>query len=493
MGKSLFLRMLFVYLLIILIAFTLVGGIFFNTQKSNFLDSQMDKMIEKAKEINGWVVENYYGRMPGSELTAKLSNKALEEGTVIWLISNLGIIYKFVDPENKGNIDEKVSANMLTKSMSGLYEATQQGRSAKQVSNVDNTFEGAVMSVAIPLKVQHPITQEDEIAGAVIVHKEVGDFNVGINNIFRQVFFPLFISVIFASMLVFILSRYIVRPIKAISVAATELSRGNLDWRVKPQTQDEIGELALAFNKMAKELKLQDALRNSFIANVSHELRTPLASVQGFIQGMLDRAIEVEDRDKYLEIVLGETKRMNALITDLLNLAKIESGQFPMEFSEFDINELIRRCIIVFEQRIEEKKLIVDIQLGEGKLLVWADADRISQVVTNLIDNAVKFSYEGGQLKVWTHCVENRVYVNVADTGEGIPPDEQPYVFERFYKVDKSHSRSKPGTGIGLSIAKRIIAQHQESITLKSAQGKGSVFTFTLTRSLTKNEKNRNK
>jgi signal transduction histidine kinase len=177
---------------------------------------------------------------------------------------------------------------------------------------------------------------------------------------------------------------------------------------------------------------------------------------------------------------------MSALITDLLNLAKIESGQFPMELSEFDINELIRRCIIVFEQRIEEKKLIVNINLGEEKLMAWADEDRISQVVTNLIDNAVKFSYEGGELKVWTHVVENKVYVNIADTGEGIPQEEQQYVFERFYKVDKSHSRNKPGTGIGLSIAKRIIMQHGEKITLQSAEGKGTTFTFTLTRSFGK-------
>ena len=233
---------------------------------------------------------------------------------------------------------------------------------------------------------------------------------------------------------------------------------------------------------MAEELKLQDGLRNTFIANVSHELRTPLASVQGFIQGMLDRAIEEEDRDKYLEIVLGETKRMNTLITDLLNLAKIESGKFPIEYSEFDINELLRRCILLFEQRIEEGQLDVNIQLGESKLYVWADQDRISQVITNLIDNAVKFTPPGGELKIWTQSAGNKVYVSIADTGEGIPVEDQPYVFERFFKVDKSHSQSKAGTGIGLSIVKRIISQHGENITLQSVPGKGTTFTFSLTR-----------
>ena len=251
---------------------------------------------------------------------------------------------------------------------------------------------------------------------------------------------------------------------------------------MKPRTSDELGELAESFNKMADEIKLQDGLRNTFIANVSHELRTPLASMQGFIQGMLDRAIDEADRDKYLEIVLGETKRMNTLITDLLHLAKIESGQFPVELSEFDINELIRRCIIVFEQRIEDKHLSVDVHLSDEKTMVWADEDRISQVITNLVDNAVKFSDDGGELKVWANTIGNKVYVNIADTGEGIAEEEQPYIFERFYKIDKSHSRSKPGTGIGLSIVKRIISQHGEKISLQSTPGKGTTFTFTLSK-----------
>lgn len=474
MGKSLFLRMLFVYLLIIVMAFMLVGGIFFSILRNNYLESQMDTMIANAKEINTWNTDYWYGRLSNTDFINKLNNKAKSENTVIWLISNLGTV-DAIDPDNKSDIQDRLSI----KSIDDFLGAAQENIPLKQISTVDNTFTDTVMSIAIPL------TVDNTIVGAIAVHKEVGDFEVGMGSIFGQVFFPLIISIAFASILVFILSRHIVKPIKAVSEAARELSRGNLDFRVKPKTNDEIGELAAAFNKMAEELKVQDGLRNTFIGNVSHELRTPLSSVQGFIQGILDKTIEPVDQDKYLEIVLSETKRMSSLITDLLNLAKIESGRFPMEFSEFDINELIRRCIIMFEQRIDEKKLVVNVILSDDKLLVWADQDRISQVVTNLIDNAVKFSYEGGELKIWTQCIENKVYVNVMDTGEGIPAEEQQYIFERFYKVDKSHSRNKPGTGIGLSIAKRIIAQHGEKITLQSAEGKGTTFTFTLTRALT--------
>lgn len=472
MTKSLFSRMFVVYLLIILIAFTLVGGIFFETLKNQYLSSQMDLMKENAQIVNDWCTQNYNGILSSDDFQALLLQKAADEDTVIWLLTPLGGIYFNADPDDKSDIEDAYSGQNTFDFLSD----TLQGKEVRQISNVNSSFKDTVMTVAIPLKI------DDTIQGAVVVHKAVKDVGVGINAIFRQVFMPLLISVAFAAVLVFILSRYIVRPIKDISYAAGELSRGNLDWRVTPKTKDEIGELAESFNKMAEELKLQDGLRNTFIANVSHELRTPLASIQGFIQGMLDRAIEEEDRDKYLEIVLGETKRMSTLITDLLNLAKIESGKFPIEYSEFDISELIRRCILMFEQRIEEKQIEVNIRLKEDKLFVWADEDRISQVITNLVDNAVKFTPSGGELKVWTHTADNKAYVSIADTGEGIPLEDQPYVFERFFKVDKSHSQSTPGTGIGLSIVKRIVSQHGEKITMQSVPGKGTTFTFSLTR-----------
>ncbi len=467
MAKSLFARMLVVYLLIILIAFALLGGIFFETLKNQYLNTQMDTMVSNAQIINDWCTQYYYGNLSYDDFQNLLHKKAAADHTVIWLLNPLGRFY--FDPEGIGDADETQIQTL------GFIADTMNDTIVKR-TNFNSLLKDSVMTVAIPLKI------DDEIKGAIVVHKAVKDVNVGINAIYRQVFIPLLISVVVAAMLVSILSKYIVRPIRDISYAAGELSRGNFDWRVKPKTRDEIGELAESFNKMAEELKLQDGLRNTFIANVSHELRTPLASVQGFIQGMLDRAIEEEDRDKYLEIVLGETKRMNTLITDLLNLAKIESGKFPIEYSEFDINELLRRCILLFEQRIEEGQLDVNIQLGESKLYVWADQDRISQVITNLIDNAVKFTPPGGELKIWTQSAGNKVYVSIADTGEGIPVEDQPYVFERFFKVDKSHSQSKAGTGIGLSIVKRIISQHGENITLQSVPGKGTTFTFSLTR-----------
>jgi small neutral amino acid transporter SnatA (MarC family) len=213
MKRSLFLRMLVVYLFIILMAFTLVGGIFFNTLRNQYLETQMKQMMKDAQEINDWKTDSYYLRISDYEFSARLMQKAENEDTVIWLVDNLGNIYE-ADPENKGNISDKVSA----KSLERFFAEAQKGNSAWQVSNVDNVFKQAVISIAVPLTVKDPFLG-DTIVGAIMVHKEVGDVP-GISDVFRQVFFPLLISIIFASMLVFVLSRYIVRPIKAVSIAA---------------------------------------------------------------------------------------------------------------------------------------------------------------------------------------------------------------------------------------------------------------------------------
>ena len=171
---------------------------------------------------------------------------------------------------------------------------------------------------------------------------------------------------------------------------------------------------------------------------------------------------------------------MNALIVDLLDLVRIESDQFPMDMAVWDINELIRRCIINFIGKIEDKRIDLSVNIPEEKTEVRADMDRITQVITNLLDNAVKFWEEGGTIKIWTYLSDGKVNINISNTGQIIPPEDLKYIFDRFFKVDKSHNRKIPGTGIGLSIVKEIINRHDEKIWVNSQAGMGTVFTFTL-------------
>ena len=233
---------------------------------------------------------------------------------------------------------------------------------------------------------------------------------------------------------------------------------------------------------MADELNTLEEARRSFVANVSHELRSPLTSMRGFLEAMIDGTIPVEERDGYMEIVLDENRRMTVMVNDLLDLARIESGQYKLNFSTFDINELMRRAVITFEARIKAKRQNITISLPEGSVYVEADSVRINQVLHNLIDNAVKYSPEDGRLSIECRPEKHIVRVLISNTGAGIPADALPHVFDRFYKAEKAHTPSgTSGTGLGLSIAKLIIDQHEQEIRAESENGV-TCFSFTLKR-----------
>ncbi len=201
---------------------------------------------------------------------------------------------------------------------------------------------------------------------------------------------------------------------------------------------------------------------------------------------MLDGTISDEERPKYLNTVLAETQRLTKLVGELLDLSRFESGKIPLNLTTFDINELILGVMFKYEQRIEDKQISVEITFKEQPCLVRADSDRITQVVTNLVDNAVKFTPENGQLTVWTHTVDGLAYVTVKNEGVGIPAEDLPFIFDRFYKVDKAHT-SGMGTGLGLSIVQKILEQHGQSITASSS-GNMTSFVFTLERGEDKKE-----
>jgi signal transduction histidine kinase len=232
---------------------------------------------------------------------------------------------------------------------------------------------------------------------------------------------------------------------------------------------------------MADELNTLEQARRSFVANVSHELRSPLTSMRGFLDAMQDGTITGEEVPHYLGIVIEENNRMIHMVNGLLDLARIESGQYELNLDVFDINELIRRTLITFETRIGEKRLDVQADLSEDQCFVEADKSQIAQVLRNLIDNAIKFSPEGAPLFVLTASDKNKVTVSVRDSGCGISEADIPYIFDRFYKAEKAHTpKSHTGTGLGLSIVKHIIDLHKQSITVESKPGEGTAFTFTL-------------
>ena len=230
---------------------------------------------------------------------------------------------------------------------------------------------------------------------------------------------------------------------------------------------------------MADSLAQQETVRRSFIANVSHELKTPMTSIAGFVDGILDGTIPPEKERHYLTIVSDEVKRLSRLVRSMLNIAKIEAGEMTLKPTVFDINEVVLSSIFTFEQTIETKQL--DIRgLDAGKIMVEADEDLIHQVVYNLLENAVKFVNVGGYVEVSYTVDPKRTYINIKNSGEGIPKDEISKVFDRFYKTDRSRSIDKTGVGLGLHIVRSIVNLHQGEVIVRSVEGEFCEFSFSV-------------
>lgn len=231
---------------------------------------------------------------------------------------------------------------------------------------------------------------------------------------------------------------------------------------------------------MAEDLKIADASKRDFVSNAAHELRSPMTSINGFVEGMLDGTIPKEKHRMYLEIVSSEVKRLTKLVKTMLDLSRIESGRDKISMAKTDINELIRHVVIRLSQKIELKGIIPEINISDEPLFVYADSDKIEQVLQNLIDNAIKFTDKDQVISISTSLQGNKVYVSVKDEGAGINDDDIKFIWDRFYTVDKARSGNKTGTGLGLSIVKTIIDQHNENITVKSNLNQGTEFVFTL-------------
>ena len=271
-------------------------------------------------------------------------------------------------------------------------------------------------------------------------------------------------------------------PLKEVAKAARSFGHGDLDARVRlgGDYPEEIEELARSFNNMATELQKSEYQRKEFVANVSHELKTPMTTIAGYVDGILDGTIPQTRHRYYLQIVSDETKRLSRLVRSMLDISRLQDGAIPEDKKvHFDIEEVVGQVLITFEKKITDKKLNVDVDMPEYPVCTIASQDMVTQVIYNLIDNAVKFCPEGGTLGLKLKQGGGKIYVSVSNEGETIPPEELPLVFDRFHKLDKSRSQNRDGWGLGLYIVKTIVSGHGENISVTSRDGR-TEFTFTM-------------
>jgi len=246
---------------------------------------------------------------------------------------------------------------------------------------------------------------------------------------------------------------------------------------VRVETQDEVGELARTFNNMAEELGQAEQLRRNLVADVAHELRTPMSNIQGFVESLQDGVMKADQRT--LESMHEEVLLLSHLVDDLQELALTEAGQLKLDVQQLDLSEVARRAVAAARPRAEAKKVHLEADLPPS-VVVRGDERRLAQVLGNLLANAINYTPAGGRVGISMASKGGEVEIRVTDTGVGIPPDELPHIFERFYRVDKSRSRATGGVGLGLTIARRLVEAHGGRIAVQSEVGKGSTFVVTL-------------
>lgn len=288
------------------------------------------------------------------------------------------------------------------------------------------------------------------------------------------------ITLIIVIIFVLMMSYQMARPLRQMSNAAKRFAVGDFSVRVHVRSKDEVGELASAFNHMADSLSASEGMRRTFISNVSHELKTPMTSIAGFIDGILDGTIPPERQKHYMNIVSNEVKRLSRLVTSMLSLSRIDNGELKIHPANFDLFSTLISILAGFEQKILEKNLRITGLEKFRAIRVYADPDLIYQVIYNLIENAVKFTNEGGYIDFDLEETRFDITVMITNSGEGIPPEDIRFIFDRFYKTDKSRSMDKKGMGLGLFIAKTIMRLHEGDIYVDSRVGEYTRFAFRL-------------
>ena len=326
-----------------------------------------------------------------------------------------------------------------------------------------------------------PLTLSDgQIAGVIFASSSAQGLTEFMGDILKMFLLSALVMLVVTFALVYVVTGNMVRPLREMLKATEAFAKGDFSVRVPIREQDEIGKLSKAFNKMADSLAQQETVRRSFIANVSHELKTPMTSIAGFIDGILDGTIPPERERHYLTLVSDEVKRLSRLVRSMLNIAKIEAGEMKLNPTVFDVNESVLSSIFTFEQTIDAKHLEIRGLEDTGKIMVEADQDLIHQVVYNLLENAVKFANEGGYVEVSYTVDPKRTYINIKNSGDGIPKDEISKVFDRFYKTYRSRSMDKTGVGLGLYIVRSIVNLHQGEVIVRSVEGEYCEFSFSV-------------
>ncbi|MEB1807407.1 MAG: HAMP domain-containing histidine kinase [Bacillaceae bacterium] len=326
----------------------------------------------------------------------------------------------------------------------------------------------------------HPIIVEESFYGGVFILLPLDDMYESLNTVRQLLVLAGFGGVFLALAFTFVASRKLSSPLLEMEKATQLIAKGNLDTNVMVRSNDEIGSLARGINNLTKELKRYHDTRSEFFASISHELKTPISYLVGYSQVLKEKLYQTEEeKDKYLSTLEHEATRINHLISDLFDLSKMKEGKFEINKEWIDLTEIAENLKLKYSLIAKEKGITFHFAVDENIPLFYGDGQRIDQILTNLLDNAMRYTKEGQVKLSLEQSNENKVIMVISDTGSGIPPKELPFIFERFYRVEKSRSREYGGTGLGLAIVKMLVELHHGTIRVTSKEMEGTQFVIT--------------
>jgi signal transduction histidine kinase len=444
------------------------------TQK-RLLNATISDLTQEGQYLTTTIVNDYINyNLDTKELCSALDTASENLNCQIWFANNQGqIIYRTSSISKDSDIEADAVVTMSDDITDYISEL--EARSSFTIQgNMNGYFSENMLSISFPAYAN------DAYMGILILHTPTKFLDNIVNKTLSSIVMPFLVLMVLSLIVLMLISNGILQPIREIIATSKQYAAGNFNARINVHTKNEFGELARYMEEMADELSRSNEYRKSFISNISHDFRSPLTSIKGYIEAMLDGTIPPENHEKYLNIVLNETKRLTKLTQGLLELNNFDSFDLRLDKSNFDIKSIIMPTINTFEGRCQDKGIYLHAIFHTENTTVYADRIRIQQVIYNLVDNAIKFTPEGRQITVQVTEKNDKVVVSVKDEGVGIPPESLKKVFDRFYKTDPSRGKDKTGTGLGLAITKEIIKAHGETITVESVVGEGSEFIFSL-------------
>ncbi|MGC9468181.1 MAG: ATP-binding protein [Anaerolineae bacterium] len=511
MRQSLRLKLVFSYLSLIVLAMGLAGLLLLTFLERYFLEATEQSLAAQARitaqalipgamtagptvEVQTPFVNTLQQRQTGN-LALQTENLALPSGEVT--LSDLDLSYlsdaslqlgaqletriRVLDATGIVLVDSDREATGQALATDDLVAQALQGSYASRASEGDDQ---ALMAVAMPVLV------DGELAGVVYLTQPLRDVVAVLRDLRLRWLWSTVIALGLSGAVGLLLSRAITRPVQRLTAAAGAIAQGDFDQQVPVRTKDELGRLSRAFNDMAIRLQAARQMQATFVANVSHELRTPLTAIKGTVETLRDGAVDdVTVRDQFLETVETETDRLIRLVSDLLILTRADAEALNLRREPLEMAELARRTAEQLRAQAEARDVTIETEQAPDTPLVWADRDRIAQVLVNLLDNAIKYSNPGGRVsvRIAPHDTPEAVRIQVRDEGIGIPLEELPQIGQRFYRADKARTRApapdgshQSGSGLGLSIATALVEAHGGRLWIESEEGTGTTVHFTL-------------